>query len=85
MGYFLHFLSAEIEEAFDEVSVDESCHLLRLSLRVERPPEVVFYLAHALDHLRELVLYLSQVTEEILRELADKTCLEKEKVTISIR
>lgn len=34
----LHLCPAEIQEAFNEVPVNESCGLLRLSLRVEGPP-----------------------------------------------
>lgn len=35
---FLHLCPAEIQEAFNEVPVNESRGLLRLSLRVEGPP-----------------------------------------------
>lgn len=34
----LHLCSAEIQEAFNQVPIDESCRLLCFTLRVEGPP-----------------------------------------------
>lgn len=69
-----HGLPAEVEEALDEVPVNEALSRLCLHICVEAAPERVVDLAHALDGMCEALLQLVQELVQVLWYLRHQTC-----------